>query len=387
MALTLNSTPGTYYSAHGDLIFVVYESVKALDPNTYPDYKYVADVYVNNLLVTRLKRVPQPDNKRGIFNIGQIVRDYVSAKFNPAPSQLRAQELGEGEFFVTVQLKFGEEYNYTLTTNLLSDSARVYFNHYNGRLVGANTQLPDYTNKVASARPLVTSVGDNDVNIYLPYFPTSTATFPVVATRLINGVASGSLTVNITPTVANGLQVLNLGKASLGILLSNDVGAYTVQINNGTIYKFIRDCDPRYQNYNLHFLNRFGGFDTKNFNKVSKKTIEIDKKGFGKLPYQVDSNGAVSYHNSNKVYHETKATYSSQYTEKLTLNSDILSDEEYEWLSDLILSPLVYLEDNGYFIPVQIKASNYDFKKRVVDKLTNLTVEVEFGNQLNAQYR
>ena len=44
MAITIQSNPGTYYSAHGNLIWVVYEATKANDPVIYPDYKYVAEI-------------------------------------------------------------------------------------------------------------------------------------------------------------------------------------------------------------------------------------------------------------------------------------------------------------------------------------------------------
>jgi hypothetical protein len=53
--------------------------------------------------------------------------------------------------------------------------------------------------------------------------------------------------------------------------------------------------------------------------------------------------------------------------------------------SDLILSPMVFIEDGGYFFPCVISDSNYEPKKFINDDLTNLTMNVEFGKQLNAQ--
>ena len=49
MAIVINNTPVDYSSAHGDLVYTVYESVKANDPTTYPNYKYICDVYVLGL--------------------------------------------------------------------------------------------------------------------------------------------------------------------------------------------------------------------------------------------------------------------------------------------------------------------------------------------------
>lgn len=146
-------------------------------------------------------------------------------------------------------------------------------------------------------------------------------------------------------------------------------------------------CECVYEVFTIHFLNKYGGFESKSFDKVSRKTVSIERKDFGKLPYSVDLSGVVSYSNTNKVYNESRSVYSSQYKEKLVLNSDLLTDAEYTWLQELVLSPLVYVEDNGYFFPVVITDNNYEQKKYVNDELTNLVLTVEFGEQLNTQYR
>ena len=144
---------------------------------------------------------------------------------------------------------------------------------------------------------------------------------------------------------------------------------------------------PLYQAYTLHFLNKYSAFDTKIFSKVSRKRISIEKKDYGKIDYSVDANGLVTYKNSNGVYNESKAVYASQFEETLILNSDFLTDSEYLWLEQLVESPLVYLQDGAYFIPVTIKESNYEPKKAVVDQLTSLNITVEFGKQYNTQFR
>ncbi len=71
----------------------------------------------------------------------------------------------------------------------------------------------------------------------------------------------------------------------------------------------------------------------------------------------------------------------------MTLNSDLLTDAEYIWLQDLILSPMVYIEDSGYFFPCVITDNDYEPKKYINDDLSNLVINIEFGKQQNAQYR
>jgi hypothetical protein len=193
-----------------------------------------------------------------------------------------------------------------------------------------------------------------------------------------------------SPDSAGQLHIINASKAAInGVnpgMINDSIKYYTVKVGTD-LYQFNLECEPVYQVYTLHFLNKYGGFESKDFSKVSRKTIDIEKKDFGKLPYTVDASGAVSYKSSNNVYNESRSVYSSQYKEKMVLNTDNLTDQEYAWLGELILSPMVYMEDAGYFYPVVISESSYEPKKNVNDDITNLTINIEFGEQLNAQFR
>jgi hypothetical protein len=393
MAIVINNTPPEFASAHDDLIFTVYESTKANDPVTYPDYRYVCDVYIGATMVVRLKSYPRPDNKRGVFNIGSVIRNYIAANFSPTDFQVRAQQMGVGEFFIKATVKFGEEYNFVLYTNLTVDSERTYYNNYIGRLVTSTQPLYSVQNKIASARPR-TPINRSATRCFLAYFPANADPVSMRVRTYSGSVMVDSRTESFTPDAAFTLQLFNVAPNTLNALwpgiINDAVDNYSVELLSEvpyTIRRFDLVCEPRYSVYYLHFLNRYGGFDTKEFSKVSRKEINITKEEFGRTPYMIDASGMVSYYNSNNVYHESRATYSSQYSEKMTLNTDILTDEEYQWLGDLALSPLVYFEDFGHYVPVSVSMPTYDFRKRINDKLTNLPVVIEFGNQLNAQYR
>ncbi len=389
MALTIQYTPGTYFSAQGDLIFTCVDIVKANDPVTYPDYKYIADVYIGATQVARLKSVPRPDNKMGIFNIANIVRNYIAANFNP-DNTMYAQAMGDSEFSVEVTVKFGDEYNFTTYTNLTVDSARVYFNSYNGRLLGVLTNLAAYAAKPATVRPLSTPVYCSAKHCYFPYFNIGTDSLTATANSYSDaGVLLKTAAVTIEDTDDNTLYIFDISPTILNSVTSGfTTGAayYTVTIG-ASIYRFDLVCESTYEVFTIHFLNRFGGWESRDFTKVSRKVLDIEKQDFGKLGYTMDSSGQISYANANGVYNETRSVYSSQYKEKLTLNTDLLTDEEYQWMADLMLSTQVYVEEAGYFLPVTIAGNNYEFKKIINDELTNLTINIEFGEQLNAQYR
>jgi hypothetical protein len=384
--MVIYSTPVSYASVHDDLIYTVYDP-HSTDPINYPNYKYIGDVYVGSVMVARIKKVQDPTTDVGIFNIGQIVRNYLSLQFNPTANVLIAQQIGDGSFRVQVTMKFGEEYLYTSYYNLLSDSPRIFFNNYNGRLVGALTSLLSKTDKLASDCSLSGQTSLSNNYSFIPYFPTTTSPVSALVTPTGGGSAFTSV---FTPANALDLQVLNISPGALNAVHAGAITAtttsYTVAIGAQVYYMKVI-CEPIYESFTIHFLNKYSGFETKIFNKVSRRTIDITKKDFGKLPYTVDSGGQVSYRNSNGVYNESRSVYASQYVEKLALNSDFITDAEYKWLEDLVLSPMVYIEDSGYFFPCLITDTTYELKKNVNDDLTNLAISIEYGRTLNAQFR
>lgn len=393
MAISIQAYPATYSSVQGDLIYTVAETVKTADPTTYPNYKFIADVYVGATMVARLRKVPNPVTKIGIFNVGQVVRNYIATTFNPAAATLSAQILGDGEFWVDVTVKFGEEYSYTTYTNLTVDSSRKFFNNYNTRI--NESSITDLINEPLTSRPYVTSVMHDVAFNFVPFLPSTTADFTLrIKTYDYSDTLVQGLNFAITPTVAYQLHIINLSKDAINAvepgMINDSIKYFTCEFDGAgtdTTYRFDLVCNPIYEAFNIHFLNKYGGFESKVFDKVSRKTINIEKKDFGRLPYTVNSSGEVSYKSSNNVYNESRSVYASQYKERMTLNSDLLTDAEYTWLQELVVSPMVYLEEDGNFYPCVITENNYEPKKVINDELTNLTINIEFGVQLNGQFR
>lgn len=355
--MTFESTPPSYSSVNEPLVYVAYDA-NAIDP-LKENYKYVAEVWVNGVKQWQGKYFPEPTNARGIMDLGNIIREYVNAAFKA--------EQKEGEFSVSIVVKMREEYNGTIGAVVLTDSTRVFFNHYNGRN-NDFTLLGTYANKPATTRPTIIKMVSGCSTYYLPYFATTTSPFDVV----INGV-----TTTITPTATNTMHRINIAIGAT----SN----YTVVLG-GITYNVQVVCAGLYTNYYLHFLNQFGGYETMLFNKASKKTLDIDRKTFQQLPYRVSNAGVVSV-KSGSVMHPQKTMFGSKYTEKIKVSTDWILDEEYQWLWQLVVSPEVYLQDGSTLYPVIINETNYEFKEYITDKLQNFSLNLEFGTSYKAQYR
>ena len=153
------------------------------------------------------------------------------------------------------------------------------------------------------------------------------------------------------------------------------------------LYRFDIYCETKYTPYTIHFLNKLGGFESFDFRKVSRKTLTVDKKNFQQQPYRMDSSGVVSLRTSNGVMNDTDTTYAVSFKEKMKLFADITTDLQYQWLSELVTSPIVYFDDNGVLVPVTISNTDYEIKKVINDKITSLSIDIEFGRSLNTQFR
>lgn len=394
MAIVINDHPDDYSSAHGDLLFSVYEATKAVDPVTYPDYKYVCDIYIAGDLKERKKIPPNPVHFRGVFNIAPIVRSYIAAQLNPAGAGIEAQEFGNGEFFIDVQVKFGEEYNFTLTPALEVDSVRRYYNHYNGQIIDDETVLGDYLDEPLSNRPSRGAVRANDPYFFVPYFVKTGTVFGLAVTTYD---ASGNAINNDSTTfsASNGtMQLLNLCPIAIDVdfptlgILNAGVAYYEIEIEGTTYYTFDIKCESIYEPFTIHFLNQLGGFESMCFNKVSRTSYDIERKSFSKLPYSVNSStGVIEYHNAGNVVNEIKNVYASLQGKKMKFNTDLLTDAEWVWLKELVFSPDVFVTIGSFIVPITITQTNYEEKKFITDRLNPLQIEVDFGAMLNTQFR
>lgn len=380
--MIFESTPPVYSSVNDPLVYVAYDA-HAANPTTYPNYKYVGEVWINGALVFTGKYFPNPTTNRGIMDFSNIVREYVVAQLQPTGSGILAQELGEGSWSISVVIKMREEYSGTVGAIILTDSTRTFFNHYNGR-INDFTILGNYDDVPTTDRPTTINMTFANANYFIPYFSETTTPFNVVITG-----GTSTRTKTITPTAANTLQILNISPLAINVDYAGNFTAsttsYTVAFG-GVTYTINLLCTGMYRNYTAHFMNKFGGYESMLFNKVSKRFYDIERKSYNQLGYRVSGSGVVSVKSGSTMYQQ-KTEFAGKFKERLRMNSDWLSDLEYQWLAQLVTSHQVLIEDSGTLYPVVITATNYEFKEHIVDGLINLAIDVEFGTSYKTQFQ
>lgn len=372
MAIEIKTSAADTASINNEMLFVVYESTKANDPVTYPDYSYVCDVYVDSTLVERLIARPDPTYKMGIFDISKALQPYASYGFKKSSTK------EDYSTRVEYQLKFGEQYDGTLYTNLLTDSTRYGVKTYAVRPFTSSSVL---ANGLASNMPSVITTYKEDIsNVQvLPYYSNVSGVVDLTATiKDKNGTTLSTITFDNSDYVAYNLRQFNLENSQSQADHAILSGPFDLRIN----YR----CS-KYPIYTLVWLNPYGGYESQTFGMVSKKVIELSKKDFAQTSFRINASGEVSYH-ANSVYYGSKRGYAANVKVKLNLTSHLLNESEYTWLADLFISPDVYIyePETGLFIPVTIVANNYEYRTYKNSRLTPLQFEVEFSDIYNSQF-
>jgi hypothetical protein len=104
---------------------------------------------------------------------------------------------------------------------------------------------------------------------------------------------------------------------------------------------------------------------------IRRDNYDIVRKSFKSNPYELSG---TNYTYSAQSH--SKSDYFTQANERITLNSNNITEAESEWLKELLMSPRVWMYD-GTLKAVNITSSAYEVRKAVNDKVFNLTLEIE----------
>ena len=377
MAITINSQPEDFGSFHDDM-WVVVTSTNATTTNM----KYVFDIRINSVLVARLRVFPDPTTNKGIVNIGNVIRNYWSSYFQPSTTRTLFAYNGNGNL-ISYIVQIGEDLNGTITTNLQQFSALAWnfappaFRDWAGNYF-VNKMDNWLTNRDWSG---LTVYGDEKVFIsYAPSIPGDSS----LAVTVNNGVSS----MTGDGVLLLGVQIMDVSPAAVNAYLGTtfitaSTQSYTLTVSADTI-RVTRVCS-RFTPYSLHFLNELGGFDTFQFRLVNRQSRQFERKKYEQIGWALSTN-TMTRSDTYKKLRGGDVQFSTKQMVKYTLTSDYVNETDYNWLRELLASPEVYYERDGYYYPVTITDASWTEKKRINDKLFNLTVNIDIST-VNSQYR
>lgn len=344
------------------------------------DFKYVMDIYTGGVQQVRVKLYPEPSNGKGYFDAGPIVRNTMTYDWlTPSISVLMCEPSVSGQIAQNYTYQIGEDYSGVTTLNLASGTVSAY--NWTAPLFKRKvSDISTYNGKAFSNRPnqLEASLTDN---IY-------------IAAKDVSGITvstyDGTNTLIATTVVDFGsskaFAQLNIGAPALGATIITDACKYYTVTIGTSIFRVDMMCNPKYTSYNLHFMNHLGMFDTAKFALASRLTMEVMRKNFEKRDYTMGAS-SVSYYDSNNKYVSSKINYLNKKDHSYKLTMDAPTDAEFEWLNELIDSPQIYFEFEGYFYPVSLKATNYEYSKYVNNRLRVFEVDIDLNQTRYSQLR
>ena len=378
--ISIVNTPDAGSTAQDDLWHVVSST-----NSTTSEFKYVFDVWINGVQKIRVRQFADPLTNSGYFNASNVVKNsfsyewFVPSSVNNFPF-ISAQPSG-GQVYIDYDVRYYEQMSGVMSAIQASGTTRAY-NFMAPVFNRRNVTIASKANKWLTNRPNYADSFEDNI-IYLPVYLTATKNLNV---KTYNG--SNNLIQTFTQSFSSGFTQLNISQPALNIKFGIDFSSvkfYTIDIAGQEVFKVNIQCAGRYDVKNIHFLNSWGMYESKAFDLVSKMTMNVQRKGFEQADYRMTAT-AVNYKNDT-TYYESGINYFNKGEYKYNLTSNALTDEEYNWISDLILSPQILLQEGTSFYPVTLTNSSYTFNKYVNDKQKVLQLEFDLNISRNSQLR
>lgn len=293
-------------------------------------------------------RISSRDNI--IFEIGNLVRDYVDVSFNDDyPSATK---------WVTVSKQLideetGEEFDGSpiLTHYILKDGYGDY---------------EEEINPQTATHAMITA---NDI-----YLPEGTAgKLPVFA----EGV--GKVTIDSTDT-----QITDSGNSNQKIqYVTIPADSSTVEVygtDDTTLLKTItvnNICEPKFTDYKVTFVNKHGAFQDMYFFKRTTETLAINDDTYKVNNINIST---VTY----PTYKGQRQRYDVNGQTTITMNTGFISESAVSTMEELFLSENAWIRWGNQTLPIIPKSKSFTQKSSLNDRLINYTVNFDFAfNKIN----
>jgi hypothetical protein len=395
MAITIQTYPQLITSASNPCEFTFSSTSTAND-----SFSFIVELTVNGAVHSYHQRF-QGSAQYARFDASEILRNIVFSDMITDGTLSTAYSEAIASYSIRVIEKYGtppvQVGSWVASTTVYAINGSLRHNEW------INTTFSDYDLAIAST-PL-----------YLTNFPTAQKYYcglneSIFLGTLISTGAATSVNVHlydandvlVASSLANsaGASILKIIDASPTTLIANTsliltdfnnsfyytITVYSGLLPNSQIFKIYidRECS-QYTSRRLHWLNKFGAWDSYSFTKYSEENTAVKSNGYQKEVGQWNSSNQHEY----VIESGERLDYSKTSVDSMKLNSDWIKQDKQNWLMrSLLESPKVYLETaEGIFEPVKVKTSKFKLKQRIREGLINESIDLErtytYQSQLN----
>ena len=399
MAVTIQTNPQVYTTASNPVVFT-FES----DETAQANFSYIVELFIDSVLHSTHQVFPQ-FGELAKFNASEAVRSTLASPLITNGSLTTNYNTAISSVYIIVYEKYGTPP--VIQLDATSDDINVF----NGALRHPDWISWNYLEYWVSKQNSYPSPA-----LFLTSWPRTRKYFCGLNEKIFLGFLSFTHTYDINfllydvnnvfisadtiPIIdSNNMTVIDCSPVTI---MSNTtitafdfataayyevfVQATGLGINSGLseTFKIYMDTEcHRYETRRLHWLNKFGVWDSFTFTLVSIDSTNVSSSGYSRES-GVWNGTAYTY----PLYQGQATTYAKTAKDNLILNSDWINEEVQKWLvRELYESPNVYLEQGENFEPVNVVNSGYQFKQRRVNGLIQEVVEIErtylYNSQLN----
>jgi hypothetical protein len=377
MAINIIQTPAKYSPASNPL-FLKVSSTR----NNIVYFKAAIKATSNNSVIANLKLNVTPDAPTTAnIDLSNILRNYTSAPINIEPTFITSFNSGYLDYYIEViemvLVPIGDSLETLEGFEVVEgDTVSITgFTVYNAQLADREFQFYDYHNyyvnplttaKFLSSKPMINNV--NSWSKEFLYFLADGASTANRANLKVYTATGETLYEPVFNVGSSKLHRLNVSPknltTSLGINFDNvlryEVYLVDVAGNILTEVKTYRCINlPCYNEpVNVVWLDDKGGLST--FTFINPK----ESKSIQRSTYQSNKylNNVMSV---NGVINRTQKTFNVSQTSNYTLNSPVLNDWEYVYLTDMLSSEQVYVElSTGEIYPIILKTTSADVQRK-----------------------
>jgi hypothetical protein len=296
---------------------------------------------------------------RAFVDSHKIVQQYLTTDFFSANANTVTIGGGAVWTLVKVQGFYG-----TSSTSVITSNTVLATNGYTYMASGINTSLVTsglFTSKSKFTIP-------QGASRYYAWFDASVVTQVAISSATIN-----STTVTGSANRIQGVDLVALyttagvsGNTSLSV--TTTTGSFSIPIE--------RPCENRYGQIPVHFLNRWGVYETHIFNALHRRQIEITREQYQRALFaQTDLTEKWAYG------YQVNTPYLVNANEKYTLNTNYIPENENDSIQQMELSDNVLIFD-GNLKSATITDTSLPFKTRNNDKLIDYTIELSVNSSI-----
>ena len=404
MAVTIYDEPQFIAPAGNPLVYTFDSNNTGQD-----NFSFVVELYVNSTL--RLtQEVYRQFNTLGRIDVSEAVQSTLSSPLVVDGTLLTYYDTAINEFYIVVYEKYGsptpqiQASATSGTSNGINAALRHpdfiawdYLDHavssYNPNSGSGVTWLTDWPRDrklfVGNDERLFMSILNGDVGYFQVRFRLYDVNNSVIVAHTESFAANNFPVVDASPQtiIANtAITQANFDDCYYYELTPRGTQGGGSYSGGGEVFKVYMDREcKRYETRRLHWLNKYGVWDSFTFSLVSIDSSTVQSYGYQREKGVWD-NTSYTY----PLYQGEKVDFAKTSADQLVLNSDWIYQSVQQWLvRSLIESPSVYLEvDNGTaFEPVKVTNTSYQFKTRRRDGLIQEQITLErtytYTSQLN----